>query len=45
MHAGLATRFSMAVKPRVFGIISAEFVTKELAAGIAPSLQLSVHDC
>jgi hypothetical protein len=45
MHlASLAIGFPIAVKTRLLGIITAEFVAKELAGRIAPSLQLSVQD-
>jgi hypothetical protein len=42
--AGIPIRFPMAVKERLLGIISAEFVAEELPAGVPPNLQLSVND-
>jgi hypothetical protein len=41
---GLAVGFSIAVKLRLLGTITAEFVAEELAGRVAPSLQLSVED-
>jgi hypothetical protein len=43
--ACLAIRFPVAVKARLLGIISAEFVTEELAVCGTPRLQFTVHDC
>jgi hypothetical protein len=40
--ACLAIGFSTAVKARLLGIITAEFVAKELASPVAPNLQVSV---
>jgi hypothetical protein len=40
----LAIGFPIAVKPRLLGIITAEFVAEKLAGRVAPSLQLSVQD-
>jgi hypothetical protein len=37
-----AIGFPMAVKARLLGIITAEFVAEELADRVPPSLQLSV---
>jgi hypothetical protein len=42
--AGLAIGFPIAVKARLLGIISAEFVAEELAGRVAPNLRLSVQD-
>jgi len=42
--ACLAISFPIAVKARLLGIITAEFVAEELAGRVAPSLQLSVQD-
>jgi hypothetical protein len=43
--ACLAIRFPVAVKARLLGIVSAEFVAEELAVCGAPRLQFAVHDC
>ena len=39
-----AIDFPIAVKARLLGIITAEFVAEELAGRVPPNLQLSVYD-
>jgi len=41
---GLAICPAVALKARLLGIVSAEFITEELAAWGAPRLQFAVHD-
>jgi hypothetical protein len=41
---GFAIGFPIAIKARLLGIITAEFVAEELAGGVPPNLQLSVYD-
>jgi hypothetical protein len=41
---GFAIRSAVSPEARFLGIVSAEFVTKELAVWSAPRLQLAVHD-
>jgi len=41
---GLAIRSAVSPEAHFLGIGGAEFITKELAAGSTPRLQLAVHD-
>ncbi len=41
---GLAIRSAVSPEAHFLGIVGAEFITKELAAGSTPRPQLAVHD-